>query len=180
MALQSQLLWLQNTNTDVWEKVMIELVKCRKQKVFEELKREWSEYKFKFNCLEMMKYIIKDLIHPCRILLYIDKNLELCNNRTEYRIKEKYKSLERLDNIFKSKIFVYGFELVSSNYINRRIYTSRGLTFINVTLEYKNTLNYTEIYNYLKLKEIYDDDDDKIYGGLMKALCELEEVAVCD
>ena len=41
MILQSPLLWLQNTNTDVWEYLMIFLVKVRKNKVLEEMKEAW-------------------------------------------------------------------------------------------------------------------------------------------
>ena len=43
MVLQSPLLWLQNTNTDVWEYLMIFLVKVRKNKVLEEMKEAWKK-----------------------------------------------------------------------------------------------------------------------------------------
>ena len=42
-SLQSPLLWLQETNTDVWEYLMISLVKVRKNKVLEEMKEAWKK-----------------------------------------------------------------------------------------------------------------------------------------
>ena len=49
MASQSPLIWLQETENDVWEQVMVELVKCRKRDVLKELKSEWYEYKSKLS-----------------------------------------------------------------------------------------------------------------------------------
>ena len=69
----SPLLQLQENN-DVWEKVMVELVRCRKKNVFKELKSEWSEYKSKLSGVQVLQSSVEDYIHPCRILLY--KNLE--------------------------------------------------------------------------------------------------------
>ena len=57
MALQSPLLWLQETNTDVWEYLMITLVKVRKNKVIEQLDEKWGEYYGRFAYLRNREYI---------------------------------------------------------------------------------------------------------------------------
>ena len=163
----SPLLWLQNTNTDVWEKVMIELVRCRKKNVFKEFKSEWSEYKSKLSGLQVIQSSVEDYIHPCRILLY--KNLERVY--TCYRIIAEYRRLHMLDNIIKKRMFVYGFELTTICYINRRIFTDNGLKYINVTLQFdkyigdiKKTCEGKLMLNGITLDE-----------GIIKALSKLED-----
>ena len=164
----SPLLWLQNTNTDVWEKVMIELVKCRKKNVFKELKSEWSEYKSKLSGLQVIQSSVEDYIHPCRILLY--KNLERVY--TCYRIIAEYRRLHMLDNIIKKRMFVYGYELETVCYINRRIYTNHGLKYINVTLQFHKYIGDIKktCEGRLNLNGITLDE------GIIKALSKLEDI----
>ena len=171
MALESPLLWLQNTNTDVWEKVMIELVRCRKKNVFKELEHEWSEYKSKLSGLQVIQSSVEDYIHPCRILLY--KNLEPVYSWGErcHRIIAEYSRLHRLDNIIKNRMFVYGFELITQRYINRRIFTDNGLKYICVNLEFIKYIRDIKktCEGRLKLNGITLDE------GIIKALSKLED-----
>ena len=172
MASQSPLIWLQETENDVWEQVMVELVKCRKEKVLKELKSEWSEYKGKLSGLQPTQCSVEKYIHPCRILLY--KNLQPVYSwgKRCYRIIATYKRLHMLDNIIKNRMFVYGFELTTICYINRRISTDHGLKYINVTLQFDKYIN--------NIKKICEDKM-KLNGitfkdGTIKALSKLEDI----
>jgi len=164
MALQSPLIWLQETNTDVWEYLMITLVKVRKNKVIEQLDEKWGEYYGRFAYLRNKEYIIEKDFNPGRFMLIS---------------RIFYKTMKKLDWIFKPKIFIYGIELVPKYYINRRIFTENGLTYINVSLQYKdvfgeeNPINF--INNLLDSIGIHYERTDTNDGGLMKFLCELED-----
>ena len=173
MASQSPLIWLQETENDVWEQVMVELVKCRKGKVLKELKSEWSEYKDKLNTLELDQYLIEQEIHPCRIVLC--KNLEPSNcswTKAKYKIIEPSIYLERIDKYFKNRFFVYGFELTTKRYINRRIFTDNGLKYISVTLEFIKKLEHVKqiCEGRMMLYRITFED------GIIKALSKLEDI----
>jgi len=142
---------------------MISLVKVRKNKVLEQLDKMWSDYYGRFAYLRTREYINEKDFNPGRIILTSGINF----------------SLNKLDRMFKNRIFVYGIELVTKFYINRRIFTEHGLTYINVTLEYKDIFegdsHINGINNLLDSIEIYYDRNDTNPGGLMKILCELED-----
>lgn len=93
MTSESPLIYLQN-NSDVWEKVMIELVKCRKKKVNDEFYKKWDNF-------ELTKNSWYDW--------------EICNNSRNYiRFITDFKYYSepyQLDYKFKNKIYVYGFEI---------------------------------------------------------------------
>ena len=171
MASQSPLIWLQNKDNDVWELVMVELVKCRKGDVLKELKSEWSEYKDKLNTLLLTQYILMlRKKHPCRILLC--KNLEPSNyscTKARYKIIDRSIYLEEIDSYFKNRIFVNGFELTSKRYINRRIFTDQGLKYISATLEFIKDIR--------NVKKICEYEYGITFGdGIIKALSKLEDI----
>ena len=91
----SPLIWLQNRDTDVWEKVMIELVKCRKKKVHEEFEQKWKEFKTtQGSWYDWMRWT---------------------NSRNYIKFITKYKynicGSDVIDYEFSNKLFVYGFEI---------------------------------------------------------------------
>jgi len=171
MASQSPLIWLQETENDVWEQVMVELVKCRKGKVLKELKSEWSEYKSKLSCVVLTQYLAEKEIHPCRVLLF--KNLEPSNcswTKAKYKIIEPSWYLERIERYGFNRLFVYGFELTTKRYINRRIFTDNGLKYISVTLEFiKDIRNVKKI-----CKDRMKPNRINFEDGIIKALSKLE------
>ena len=93
MTSETSLICLQN-NIDVWEKLMIELVKCRKKKVNDEFYKKWEDF-------ELTKNSWYDW--------------EICNNSRNYiRFITDFKYYSepfKLDYKFKNKIYVYGFEI---------------------------------------------------------------------
>jgi len=91
----SPLIWLQNKDTDVWEKVMIELVKCRKKKVNDEFEQKWKEFKTTFcSWYDWMRW---------------------SNSRNYIKFITKYKynicRSDLIDYEFRNKLFVYGFKI---------------------------------------------------------------------
>ena len=96
MNTKSPLLWLQSTDTDVWWMVMIELVKCRKKKVNDEFEQKWKEFK-----------TTKDSRYD-----YV----RWSNSRNYIKFITKYRyyicDSELIDYEFRTKLFVYGFEIV--------------------------------------------------------------------
>ena len=105
MIYDSPLLWLQEQNTDVWEMLMIELVKCRKKRVNNEFDKKWKKWKIyyynKRDCLHPRRL---DGVHPGRLVaIYVERGW--LANDTIYPLYEN-------TNIFQSKYFIYGFRLI--------------------------------------------------------------------
>ena len=95
MITKSPLLWLQNTNTDVWLMVMIELVKCRKKKVNDEFYLKWEQFEVASNCW------------------YDHMRWTNSRNYIKFITNHKYYICpqELIDYEFIRKLYVYGFEL---------------------------------------------------------------------
>tara|TARA_Y100001958_G_scaffold12046_1_gene7341 strand:+ start:27 stop:584 length:558 start_codon:yes stop_codon:yes gene_type:complete len=107
-SLQSPLLWLQETNTDVWEYLMISLVKVRKNKVLEELDKVWKTVHERLNSRSEYEEYLNTfkVIHYGRIAALI--------NSVGWFGGRLYPLTERVC-ISHTKYFVHGFKLYSSS-----------------------------------------------------------------
>ena len=127
MILQSPLLWLQNTNTDVWEYLMIFLVKVRKNKVLEEMKETWIktyssiENINDYNTVNLGRMVIKNI-------------------KRGWFSSDPLYPLHENTNIDIRKYFVYGFKFytmggftdIVNNYIPNRVELFNASTVINI------------------------------------------------
>ena len=169
MTSESPLLWLEEKNTDVWEMVMIELVKTRMKYVmddFKELCDSWGTANYATDSELVIPYphlhmIIPGQIHSGRIIIRI--------------IQGGYQN--RIVPIkYESKYFVYGFYLQSSTYgfylqpstIKMELHTHHRV--VNVLDELSRLNNF----------EFDRTDDNATIHDLVKFLYEREEQMVND
>ena len=105
MTCESPLLWLQEKNTDVWELLMIELVRCRKKKVNNEFDEKWKKWKkYYYNQFDALHPRRLEGVHPGRLVaIYIERGW--LANDTLYPLYVN-------SSIFLSKYFIYGFRLI--------------------------------------------------------------------
>lgn len=96
MIYDSPLLWLQEKNTDVWEMLMIELVRCRKNRVNDEFDKKWEEFKN-----------TKDFWYDWMRWNNSRDYIRFITNH-KYYMCEEYESIKYK---FRNKLFVYGFEI---------------------------------------------------------------------
>lgn len=188
MASQS-LLWLQENN-DVWKKVMIELVKCRKNKVLKELDEIFDDfwYDYEYNNDTNYHLVSDDYceeIHSGRKLLYWKK----IRNSDDNKLK-----LNKLSRKFKQRMFVFGYEIETIK-SKLRVHTPwvyvRWKRFwdiipnIKALVKYDFTEDYidTDVYNFDKNSDIkkfllkMDDKDIKAnvtYCSIENKFCGFE------
>ena len=186
MVLQSPLLWLQNTNTDVWEYLMIFLVKVRKNKVLEEMKEAWIKtYSSIENRTDFEKYYHS--YQTVNIGRMVAKNI-----RKGYFIADRLYPLSACDNINVIKYFVYGFQFytmggftdIVNNYIPNRVELFNASTVINIlaVLARLNDFEFTilddttipEVVKFLYERERLETDK-YIYCSIKNEIVSLED-----
>ena len=159
-SLQSPLLWLQETNTDVWEYLMISLVKVRKNKVLEEMKEAWKKT---YSSIENINDY--NTVNLGRVLL---KNIKRgwFSSDTLYPLHEN-------SNMGIRKYFVYGFQF----------FTWGGYrTFQNSYVPHKMELvNCSTVVNVLEVLARLNDfeftiDDNTTIQEVVKFLYERENL----
>ena len=165
MASQSPLIWLQNTNTDVWEYLMISLVKVRKNKVLKQMKKAWQK---------TMRNIENRTYHEKYNHSYNKVNIGRVvakNIRKGDFIPDKLLPLHENNNMGIRKYFVYGFQF----------FTWGGyVTFQNTYIPHKMELNYTVV-NTLEVlarlnKFVFTINDDTTMEEVVTFLYERESM----
>jgi len=167
MNLESPLLWLQNTNTDVWEYLMISLVKVRKNKVLEQMKEAWKKT---YDNIENRTYHEKYYHSYTKVNIgrVVAKNIR----RGDF-ISEILYPLHENSNMGIRKYFVYGFQF----------FTWGGYrTFQNSYVPHKMELvNCSTVVNVLEVLARLNDfeftiDDNTTIQEVVKFLYERENL----
>lgn len=170
MILQSSLLKLEQTNTDVWEMLMIELVKARKRRVLNHIKGLWYE----------LRYIKADMCFQYNDTI---KNINKFNDARIiiWHLNGKYKSMSIIDSIFKTQIYIYGFKTINYGLFdefNRIRNITTSLSFeLYIDVIYRIIMN-LHIYN--NFNHILFNNNSSITAinfkvNIFKFMCEQEE-----
>lgn len=139
MTSESPLLWLQNTNTDVWEMLMIQLVKERYKLVMTDLKYRWSYYVG----LHMDHYY------------FINEGRDFLRSKYKY-FRNNYNDYNVIDDLYPTRYFAFGLELKPYSY-------NYGNLHVGIKLDYKN-INYV----FYKLQQLnIDNNFGSLYKTLL-------------
>lgn len=146
MDSETPLLWLQEYDNHVWERVMVELVKCRKKKVNTEFELKWEDLITERNT-NLRWYDYMRWNNSRRYIRFITNNkYYICNS-------------ELIDYKFINKLFVYGFKIQiiqpeAHEHINNPI---NLIYFIeNYSYQLENKINYLIKSN--NIDELYEYD----------------------
>ena len=127
-GIESPLLELQEHNTDVWELLMIELVKTRKKKVLNEMNELWNYWRSSkddiysqlHECVK--RRLKKKRINSGRIIIKIIKGKRENPNYEEKKAKKILIHAAAQTPIwfaYEGRYFVYGFDLHPANNLER-------------------------------------------------------------
>ena len=180
----SSILELQN-NDDIWNLLLIYIVKARNTNVLNELKYTWTE-KYSHTNINLIDTIYTSIIHPGRIILNDNKINNSISNIT---------NIFEIDKIFVNKYYIYGFELYIRNelelptYRERNIISARKLYLpltenFNIILERLSHMNnFNDIYNKLDNYNIFNfmmnqekEDNNTVYCSIEKSFITLKKM----
>jgi len=165
MILESPLLQLEEYNTDVWEMLMIELVKCRMKYVISDFKEVVKDYGIK----KYQEYHhFTKRINKGRMLIYLINNIK--------------KPIQTIESHFHSKYFVYGFilEVIKQFIMIPTGVAHNGVGHYQLTTPIKVVLykseKFSEILRTLSYKNNFEDEINSLDdSNIFKFLCEQEE-----
>ena len=165
MTSESPLLWLEEKDTDVWEMIMIELVKARMKYVMFEFKEVVKDYGIK----KYQEYHhFTKRINKGRMLIYLINNIK--------------KPIQVIESQFRPKYFVYGFilEIIKEFITIQNGVAHNGVPLYHLTTPIKMVLykseKFSDILRILSYKNNFEDDINSLDdGNVFKFLCEQEE-----